>query len=298
VRGLIFEPMRQRRQAARVGDRAARHVHGRRRHKLAALQLLEYWVGQDYADQRYYSAGMGRFWSPDRGGIKTANPLNPFTWNRYAYANGDPVNFNDPRGMYACDSDDGDSCGDDCDDDDSCGDDGGGSSDGGDGSDRGGSGPGTCTADTCITVTATQALVPTVTAPLPVVLPPTFTDTVLGFINTVVGYAGNTIGATIIMVLNPTATAACDTLTCQAQNGPKPGSRDESCWNQYQGDLAVCRQLKSASCCDQAAQRYASCLRVHLCRHFRIVCRTTRPCIPEAGRFTPWGSRGGLGERE
>jgi len=50
---------------------------------------------KDYADQRYYNAGMGRFWSPDRG---TANPGNPISWNRYAYAGGDPVNQIDPRG--------------------------------------------------------------------------------------------------------------------------------------------------------------------------------------------------------
>jgi YD repeat-containing protein len=48
-------------------------------------------VGQDYADQRYYNAGMRRFWTADTGGIKTATPANPFTCNRYAYANGDPM---------------------------------------------------------------------------------------------------------------------------------------------------------------------------------------------------------------
>ena len=31
-------------------------------------------VGQDYADQRYYNSSMGRFWTPDPGGIKTADP--------------------------------------------------------------------------------------------------------------------------------------------------------------------------------------------------------------------------------
>jgi RHS repeat-associated protein len=52
-------------------------------------------IGQDYADQRYYGSGIGRFWSPDRG---TASLGNPMTWNRYAYAAGDPVNRFDPTG--------------------------------------------------------------------------------------------------------------------------------------------------------------------------------------------------------
>ena len=52
---------------------------------------------QDYADQRYYAVGMGRFNSadPSRG----VNPVNPYTWNRYAYVHGDPVNFYDPGGL-------------------------------------------------------------------------------------------------------------------------------------------------------------------------------------------------------
>jgi RHS repeat-associated protein len=54
--------------------------------------------GQDYADQRYYNQA-GAFWSPDPGGLKTANPMNPGSWNRYAYALGDPINRFDPWGM-------------------------------------------------------------------------------------------------------------------------------------------------------------------------------------------------------
>ena len=49
--------------------------------------------GQDYADQRYYGVGTGRFWSVDPGGMGTAHPGNPGSWNRYGYVNGDPVNF-------------------------------------------------------------------------------------------------------------------------------------------------------------------------------------------------------------
>jgi RHS repeat-associated protein len=52
--------------------------------------------GHDYADQRYYDANSGSFWSTDPGGAATANPKNPTSWNRYVYANGDPVNFRDP----------------------------------------------------------------------------------------------------------------------------------------------------------------------------------------------------------
>ena len=54
----------------------------------------------DYADQRYYTATAGRFWTPDPStGVSLGNPV---TWNKYAYAGDDPVNFNDPSGqMYA-----------------------------------------------------------------------------------------------------------------------------------------------------------------------------------------------------
>ena len=50
------------------------------------------------ADQRYYNQ-MGSFWTPDPGGIKTANPKDPGSWNRYAYVQGDPVNFTDRTGL-------------------------------------------------------------------------------------------------------------------------------------------------------------------------------------------------------
>ena len=59
--------------------------------------------GLDYADQRYYNAGLGRFWSPDPGGIRTANRLRPSSWNRYTYVEGDPVNFADPTGLFLVD---------------------------------------------------------------------------------------------------------------------------------------------------------------------------------------------------
>jgi RHS repeat-associated protein len=58
-------------------------------------------VMQDYANARYYNNNFGRFWSPDPGGVKTADPKNPQSWNRYAYVNDDPVNFSDPGGGCA-----------------------------------------------------------------------------------------------------------------------------------------------------------------------------------------------------
>jgi RHS repeat-associated protein len=53
--------------------------------------------GQDYADQRYYSMNMGRFFSPDPSGSVDLNK--PTSWNQYAYTSADPVNFNDRRGL-------------------------------------------------------------------------------------------------------------------------------------------------------------------------------------------------------
>jgi len=55
-------------------------------------------VGQDYADQRYYGSGTGGFWSADPGGIRTASLSRPSSLNRYAYVEGDPVNFVDGHG--------------------------------------------------------------------------------------------------------------------------------------------------------------------------------------------------------
>jgi RHS repeat-associated protein len=53
----------------------------------------------DYADQRYYSNQYGRLITPDPAGAGAASPLDPVTWNRYAYTGGDPVNRNDPSGL-------------------------------------------------------------------------------------------------------------------------------------------------------------------------------------------------------
>jgi len=63
-------------------------------------------VGQDYADQRYYNSGMGRFWTVDPGGIATADTSTPASLNRYSYVQGDPVNSIDPHGMLGDDPND------------------------------------------------------------------------------------------------------------------------------------------------------------------------------------------------
>jgi len=44
-------------------------------------------TGQDYADQRYYSATTGRFWTPDPSGMSAVDIQNLISWNMYAYAN-------------------------------------------------------------------------------------------------------------------------------------------------------------------------------------------------------------------
>jgi RHS repeat-associated protein len=64
----------------------------------AFATYYEDWYGQNYADQRYYNSIGGRFLTPDPGGIRTAHLKDPVSWNRYAYANGDPVNRIDPSG--------------------------------------------------------------------------------------------------------------------------------------------------------------------------------------------------------
>jgi RHS repeat-associated protein len=58
--------------------------------------------GQDYADQRYYTANAGRFHTPDPSGPTNVDLRNPISWNKYVYAYADPVNFNDPHGTLPC----------------------------------------------------------------------------------------------------------------------------------------------------------------------------------------------------
>jgi RHS repeat-associated protein len=55
-------------------------------------------TGFDYAMNRYYFSQWGRFMSPDPS-WGSARPGLPQSWNRYWYANGDPVNNSDPSGL-------------------------------------------------------------------------------------------------------------------------------------------------------------------------------------------------------
>ena len=54
--------------------------------------------GNDYAVNRYMSPGYGRFITPDPN-TASGDPGDPGSWNRYAYVNGDPINFRDPDGL-------------------------------------------------------------------------------------------------------------------------------------------------------------------------------------------------------
>lgn len=63
-----------------------------------------YWrdsTGMDYADQRHHQWQFGRFNTPDPYKA-SVGPRDPGSWNRYAYVQGDPVNFNDPAGLVRC----------------------------------------------------------------------------------------------------------------------------------------------------------------------------------------------------
>ena len=54
-------------------------------------------TGFEYAMNRYYSAGYGRFLTADPFG-GSASVKEPGSWNRYGYASGDPINRTDPSG--------------------------------------------------------------------------------------------------------------------------------------------------------------------------------------------------------
>ncbi len=60
-------------------------------------------TGLDYAKNRYHNPGTGRFLTPDpyaANGGGAGDPMNPMSWNRYAYVQGDPVNFTDSKGLF------------------------------------------------------------------------------------------------------------------------------------------------------------------------------------------------------
>ncbi len=55
-------------------------------------------TGLDYAEQRYYASNWGRFNRPDPYRA-SGGPSDPGSWNRYAYVQGDPVNWIDSLGL-------------------------------------------------------------------------------------------------------------------------------------------------------------------------------------------------------
>ena len=58
-------------------------------------QFQEEDLGLYYYNARYYDPGIGRFISPD---TIVPNPADPADMNRYTYARGNPVRYNDPSG--------------------------------------------------------------------------------------------------------------------------------------------------------------------------------------------------------
>jgi RHS repeat-associated protein len=60
--------------------------------------------GLDYADQRWYASGVGRFNSPDPYQASAALS-SPGSWNRFTYVNSDAINYNDPLGLVSCPAD-------------------------------------------------------------------------------------------------------------------------------------------------------------------------------------------------
>jgi RHS repeat-associated protein len=55
-------------------------------------------TGGDYADQRWYTPGFGRFTTEDPY-LASGGAGSPSSWNRFAYVEGDPVNWFDPDGL-------------------------------------------------------------------------------------------------------------------------------------------------------------------------------------------------------
>jgi RHS repeat-associated protein len=75
-------------------------------------------TGNDYAVNRYVTPSSGRFMTPDPSGARASSPASPQSWNMYAYALGDPINYRDPRGLEIAslgedDAEGGDGCTDD-----------------------------------------------------------------------------------------------------------------------------------------------------------------------------------------
>jgi RHS repeat-associated protein len=59
--------------------------------------------GNDYFGARYYASVMGRFMSPDPSQLYYSDPMNPQSFNLYAYVLNNPLKFIDPSGLNLCD---------------------------------------------------------------------------------------------------------------------------------------------------------------------------------------------------
>ncbi|MEP6540499.1 MAG: RHS repeat-associated core domain-containing protein, partial [Bryobacteraceae bacterium] len=64
-----------------------------------ATYLRDTATNLDYADQRFYANTQGRFLSADPYAA-SGGAGDPGSWNRYAYVQGDPVNFKDSSGLF------------------------------------------------------------------------------------------------------------------------------------------------------------------------------------------------------
>ncbi len=62
-------------------------------------------TGLDYFNARYYASMQGRFTSPDPL-VASGHPMNPQSWNRYAYVSNNPCRLVDPSGLAEEDSED------------------------------------------------------------------------------------------------------------------------------------------------------------------------------------------------
>jgi len=56
-------------------------------------------TGLDYAVNRYYASGMGRFLTTDPA-KRSARLRKSGSWNRYTYGSNDPINHSDPLGLF------------------------------------------------------------------------------------------------------------------------------------------------------------------------------------------------------
>ena len=53
----------------------------------------------DHFGARDYAKTQARWLTPDPAGLAAVNPMNPQTWNRYAYVGNNPTSFIDPSGL-------------------------------------------------------------------------------------------------------------------------------------------------------------------------------------------------------